>query len=160
MSQTIQHGDLGTANRLDRSLAMTDALSPELRACVHEFGLPIVRACIDAGVKTPNKIRHLVHEIWEGARCSRQHRSPADKLDWLLIQAGAQISSAQLAEVFKREHLLIIPSMPTAPMIEASLAEVSNHGLICTKREKHRLRLVAALRAEPNYLARLRKQTP
>jgi hypothetical protein len=79
-------------------------------------------------------------------------------LDWLLVQAKAEISAPELSRVFASQNLLIIPQMPTAPMVEASLAAVSGHTIVCTKREKHRLRLVAALAAEPNYLDRLSKR--
>lgn len=45
-----------------------DAMSPENRALVHEFGYSVVRAFHDAGVTNPAKIRRLVHVVWMGAR--------------------------------------------------------------------------------------------
>lgn len=146
-------------SHLQRSMETVDEMPPDLRACVHEYGLPIVRACLDAGVRQPNRIHQLVREIWEGARNSMQgRRPPGDMLDWLLIQAGASITAAQLGRVLHSQNLLIVPRFPTNVMVEASLATVANHGLICSKREKHRLRLAAALAAEPNYVERVSRR--
>src|SRR5580704_1124000 len=86
-----------------RALEATDNLSPGLRACVHEFGSAIVHAFVQAGIKDPRRIRQLVHECWEGARQPAQRnrigrqRSPVvDNLDWILVQAKAEITAERL----------------------------------------------------------------
>lgn len=40
-----------------------DALSPDLRQCVYDFGYPVVKTCMDLGVVKPQRIRHLVETI-------------------------------------------------------------------------------------------------
>lgn len=141
--------------RVIRSYEALEALPEHLRPLVHEYGLPIVQACLMAGVTRPNIIHQLVREIWEGARASRQNRQRSGVLDWLLVQAGAEITSPELARALKMNNLQIVPAVPTARMINASLAEVSGFNQRVTKTEKHRLRLAAALKAEENYFERL-----
>lgn len=38
-----------------------DAMAPELRALVHEYGLNVVKAFLDLGVAKPKHIRHLIN---------------------------------------------------------------------------------------------------
>lgn len=40
-----------------------DAMSPELRAVVHEFGLEIVTEFLAHGVKKPGSIKHLIESV-------------------------------------------------------------------------------------------------
>jgi hypothetical protein len=140
------------ARRLENSLRATDAMSPELRQCVHEYGYAIVNACFVAGVRRPSSIHALVREIWEGARQPRQTRNTGGTLDWLLLQAGAQISVAELNRVLGNNSLAIMPIEPTTLMVEASMAQVSGGGQLMTKREKHRRRLKAALAVGAQHL--------
>jgi len=130
-----------------KQLVIVDEMSPHLRQCVHEFGLPIVRACVMAGVDDPRMIRMLVKEIWNGARQLGQKSGARNTLDWLLAQAGAGISSKTLHRVLEDNHLVISSTEPTKAMLQASLAAVSGGNVICTKEEKHRRRLRAALNA-------------
>lgn len=44
-------------------MARIDAMSPELRALVHEYGLNIVDVFLSYGVKKPARIRHAVETI-------------------------------------------------------------------------------------------------
>lgn len=141
------------------ALDMVDDMSPELRACVHEFGLAIVVACLNSGVRNPAQIRQLVVEIWRGARHSGQRTSKEAVgvsvlalLDWLLIQAGAQLSAAKLQRVLFSSCWTIAPLVPTNAMIEASMATITMGDRLVNKREKHRLRLEAALRAGAKQL--------
>lgn len=140
--------------RRDHSFFLVDQMSPDLRECVHEYGLAIVEACLQAGVKEPRKIRQLVREIWDGARQPRQRRSPGGTLDWLLIQAGAEITAAELARVLWSSDLVIAPICPTQEMLAASMGTVSDFTIICSKQEKHRRRLVAAMKAAASYFER------
>lgn len=135
-----------------RSFARVDAMSPELRECVHEFGEPIVDACLQAGVRSPRNIRQLVREIWEGPRQIQQRRPKLGTLDWVLQQAGAQISAKTLVRVLRNNDLYIVPKAPTAAMVDASMEEVSNFDVRCTKRTKHARRLQAAILAGIKHL--------
>lgn len=137
--------NLTLPQRALRALDATDNMTPELRACVHEFGYAIVYACINAGVKRPNAMRALVKEIWDGARQPMQTRQRAGTLDWLLLQVGAGISAATLMRVLANADLAIVPLQPREEMIAASMAEVSDFTLRVTKHEKHRRRLRAAI---------------
>jgi MinD-like ATPase involved in chromosome partitioning or flagellar assembly len=134
------------AQRKEEALAVTDEMPAELRACVHEFGLPIVTACVNAGVSKPAVIRQLVAEIWDGARQTTQQRrrGPISVLDWVLIQAGAQISAATLLRVLRSHSMVIIPLEPTTLMVEASMDAVNHMGVV-SKSRKHRNRLRAAI---------------
>jgi len=141
--------------RRQRAWDDVDGMSPEWRAIVHEYGYPIVHACREAGVTEPRRVRELVRVIWDGARSDWDKRPRGGTLDWLLIQAGCPISAAALSQVLANENLAILPRFPTKPMIQASLDEVSGFNVRCTKWEKHRLRLTAALAAEPNIIHRM-----
>lgn len=127
-------------------------MSPALRQCVHEYGYAIVKACLCAGVSKPERIRQLVKEIWEGARQPQQRRKVGGSLDWLLVQVGAQITTAALVRVLKDNGLVVVPIEATRKMIDASLAECSQFKDRVTKEEKHRRRLRAALWAGADYL--------
>ncbi len=135
-----------------RSFERVDNLSPALRECVHEFGEATVQACLLAGVRDPRRVRQLIREIWEGARQPMQRRPRLGALDWILIQAGAQISAKTLVRILRENHYYVVPIDPTTPMVEASMAEVSNFDLRMTKREKHARRLRAAIKAGVQHI--------
>lgn len=138
----------------------TERMSPALRQCVHEYGYAIVKACLAAGVKQPHMIHQLVKEIWEGARQPTQKRDKGATLDWLLVQAGSPINSSTIFRVLNYSGFVVSPREPTRDMIDASLREVSGFSVRCTKDEKHRRRLAAALRvAEKTMLEKLAKET-
>jgi hypothetical protein len=154
MSQTISRDR-------QRHLEAVDMLPEPLRQCVHEFGYPIVIACLQAGVQKPTHIRELVHQIWLGARqpAQRQCRSELyaghavqKQLDWLLIQSGSEVSAEALVRVLWMNGLLIVPREPNGVMLDASMAEVSGHTEVVTKRDKHRRRLRAAMDAAARRL--------
>lgn len=142
-----------------RSLREVDELQPDLRACVHEYGYAIVRACAQAGVVRPNAIRQLVHSIWDGARQPHQRKnfnrprdeqeSPVlDKLDWVLIQAGSTVGARALLRVLWQNGMAIIPTSPGSVMVKASMATVTRGDVTVSKEEKHKLRLKAAIDAQ------------
>lgn len=135
-----------SAKRVEQ-LTAVDALAPGLRDCVHEFGYPIVHACLNAGVTNPKAIRVLVKEVWGGARQEGQKSGARNTIDWLLIQSGAGISSKTLNRILNENNLAIVPCSPTRAMLDASMREVSGHNIRCTREEKHRRRLIAAVRA-------------
>lgn len=127
-----------------RQIAEVDELPPSLRALIHEFGYPIVRAMAQCGVTDPRHIRELVHQCWCGAReGSQRNGSTLNKIDWLLAQSGSNLSGATLVAALRQSGMLVVPREPTRVMIEASMTEVRNHGTI-SKYDKHRLRLRAA----------------
>lgn len=137
--------ELGDKRR--RQLTMVDQMSEELRGCVHEFGLPVVLACTSAGVTSAVSIRRLVKEIWAGARQDGQKSGARNTLDWLLCQNGAGISAKTLYRVLEDNNLVIASVEPTRAMLDASMAAVTGGNVICSKEEKHRRRLRAAMRS-------------
>lgn len=130
-----------------RQVEEVDGMPAELRKVVHEYGYPCVKACLNAGVRQPNRIRQLIREIWEGARQPLQRAHKLDLLDWALMQAGAQISAKRLVRLLADKSLFLVPEQPTAAMVDASMTEVAEFNLRITKREKHERRLRAAIRA-------------
>lgn len=147
------------------SLEEIDRMSPELRACVHEFGYAIVKAFVSCGIRNPATIRRLVVECWRGARqpLQRSRYSTAGaggkadsgllaQLDWILLQANAEISAATMVRVLWQSSIAIIHTEPTRVMLEASMAEVSGHNARVTKPEKHRRRLRAGILAGARQL--------
>lgn len=134
-----------------RALDEVDRMDPALRKCVHEFGYPIVMACVNCGVMQPNRIRNLVHEIWLGSRETWKQKQPGHKgflsrLEWLMIQNDAGIGAKTLLSLIHRSGLVLVPVQPWAEMVEASMHALDDKGLV-TKQEKHRLRLIAAVHA-------------
>lgn len=129
------------------ALDRIDKMPPELRKCVHEYGLPIVSVCLKHGVKEPNKIRELVREIWSGARETAQRNQALGLVDWILLNSGSSLTVKGLNRLLADSTHVISPIEPTRTMLNASMAEVANFNERVTKEEKHRRRLRAALRA-------------
>lgn len=133
-------------------LARTDVMPPALRACVHEFGFAIVEAFIAIGITDPRHIRHLVITCWLGAR-SPMDRSAAsapgmlNQLDGLLLLAECPVPAMTVVRVLFQSGHAILPLEASALMVDASIEATGEMGLV-SKREKHRGRLRAALRAE------------
>jgi hypothetical protein len=44
-------------------LAAIDALPPDVRGCVHDYGYTVVDTCLQLGVRKPKHIRHLVTTV-------------------------------------------------------------------------------------------------
>lgn len=146
------------STRAQNALDRVDKMPPALRALVHEYGFAIVHAMVEAGIKDPAKIHHLVGEVWAGARQPAQRtgrgnrRSPVlAQLDWLLLQAGCEITAETLVRVLDRSNLMIVTCEPSDVMVEASLDAVHHMGRV-TKSEKHRNRLRGALAAAKRQL--------
>lgn len=139
-----------------RAFSEVDAMPPELRQCVHEFGYAIVNACLLAGVTKPNNIRHLVHEIWNGARQPEQKMAGSGQrqgsvrtlhfLDWVLIQGGAGISAEKLVRLLWLKDYVIMPREPIKEAVAASMDAIAGMGPL-TKEQKHRIRLRASIKA-------------
>lgn len=127
------------------ALSDVDQMTPALRACVHDYGLPIVNILMKFGVRSPTHIREIVREIWHGPRQESQKSGTMGTLDVLL--ARGPISSGALVRLLAESSLVIVSCEPTRAMLDASMAEVSGHNIKCSREEKHRRRLRAALRA-------------
>jgi hypothetical protein len=136
-----------------RGLSETDAMSPDLRQCVHEFGYAIVHAMMECGVSNPGQIRQLVHEVWSGARQpgQRQIQTVAGSLDWLLIQSGAAINAATLLRVLRSNGMVIVTLDPSDYAVQASMDAIKEMGVL-SKPAKHRARLRAAIAATVKHL--------
>lgn len=143
-----------------RALNATDNLPISLRECVHEFGFPIVEVCMKHGVTDPRHIRELVKEIWAGARQGGQRTGVWDTLDWILARAEGPLSSKTLLRLLADNNLALVTAEPTRAMLEASMSEVSGFNVRCTREEKHRRRLRAALRAGMEQSMHPRKPKP
>jgi hypothetical protein len=135
--------DIGQRRR--DALSRVDLMPPQLRECVHDFGLPIVEVLGKHGVKKPEHIREVVNMIWHGARQHGQRAGARDTLTVLLSRGIVDYDS--LVSFLYDNGLVLCSASPTKAMISASMATVSNGGMRCTKEEKHRLRLMAALTA-------------
>lgn len=129
------------------ALDRMDEMPRELRECVHEFGFGIVQMLLDNGVRNPAAIRQIVTAIWGGARQECQRVGARNTIDWLLSQSGTGVSAKTFYRLLAANNMAIVASEPTRAMLNASLAEVSGYNIKCTKEEKHRRRLRAALRA-------------
>jgi hypothetical protein len=140
----------------DKALEETDRLPADLRECVHEYGLPIVTVLMKHGIRRGAVIREIVREIWAGARQTSQRRAPSSTLDWYFVQAGIDLNTPTLLRLLEDQSLIIVPKNATIQMIEASMDTVSKHDMVITKRQKHKLRLDAALEAGSKHLRRLR----
>lgn len=131
-------------------LAKTDAMPAALRELVHEYGFSIVDAFLTCGVSNPRHIRHLISACWMGARAPLDRPGLSGRLgtlDWLLIEAECPIPAKTLVRVlYQTGPYFIIDVEPNDIMIDASIAATGAMGLV-SKREKHRGRLRAALRA-------------
>jgi hypothetical protein len=62
--------------RRAKRMARIDAMPADLRACVHEYGLTIVDACLQSGVKKARNIRHIVETIRGGSYQGKRDLSP------------------------------------------------------------------------------------
>ena len=146
--------------RCERSFEHIESMPFALRECVHEYGYAIVKACLQAGVSNPAHIHQLVREIWEGARQPGQRRPRMGMMDWLLLQAGVEIPGDTFLRVLENENLVIVPRCPTFEMLQASMAEVSDFTVRCTKAEKHKRRLFAAIEIGSKFMFRRLKHSP
>jgi hypothetical protein len=64
------------SNRRATRMARVDAMPPEIRACVHEYGLTIVDSMLDLGIKKAKHIRHLVNVVRRESYQSARDMAP------------------------------------------------------------------------------------
>lgn len=144
LTETQGRGYHMSRKRLD-ALEETDNLSPDLRRCVHDFGLPIITVLKKFGITDPRHIREIVREVWAGPRQDGQSGGTMGSVDFALSRGGTSVS--MLRRMLAENNMVIVSCEPTRAMLDASMAEVSGHNIKCTREEKHRRRLRAALRA-------------
>lgn len=135
--------------RTHDSLDRVDAMPRPLKECVYDYGLPIVEVLVKHDIKNPAHIREIVTHIWQGARSGvgRQKGNPLATTDWLLQQSAGHVNMRTMLRTLADNDLAIVPISPTKAMLAASMAEVSDFNVKCSKEEKHRRRLRAASRA-------------
>lgn len=63
----ITADDIRANLRVRKRMDRVDEMPPELRACVHEFGLGLVDQFLNCGVTKPAHIRHLIKACWNGS---------------------------------------------------------------------------------------------
>jgi hypothetical protein len=68
--------------RRRRRMERIDAMPVDIRACVHDYGLSVVDACLQAGVTKGRHIRHIVETVRGGSYQSARDRAP-------LVREGA-----------------------------------------------------------------------
>lgn len=128
------------------ALLRTDSLPADVRAMVHEVGLPIVEAFLQVGVTEARHMRHIARLFWSAAHGQDNARVGARaNLDVMLRQSGGAPHSAALARLMASMQLVIVASHPTPRMVQASIAETGRHGLL-SKEQKHHVRLAAAMK--------------
>lgn len=140
--------DYALSAKRHRDLDMVDNFPPDLRECVHDFGLPIVRTLVKHGICKPSHIREIVREIWNGPRQDGQRNGTLGSVDFALARGG--VTLPMLRRMLEENNMAIVSCEPTRAMLDASMAAVSGYNVRVSKEEKHRRRLRAALRATGN----------
>lgn len=135
-----------------------DRLPKELRALVHDYGLSVVVAFYNSGIRRPGAIRTLIRAVHLGARepgnkqnASAKHRSAGKilgHLDVWLLGRGVDVSAEQVIRAIRDGGGTVLPKCgPPTEMTEASMNAVSGFNVRCTRAEKHQRRLQAAIGA-------------
>ena len=65
-------GEAESQDRRKRRMERIDRMPSEIRACVHEYGLSVVDAMLDAGVKKAKHIHHIVATVRVGSYQSKK----------------------------------------------------------------------------------------
>jgi hypothetical protein len=119
-----------------------DSLSPALRELVSEFNWTMIKAFLDVGVRDARKIRHLIARVMEGAAAYGGGDMNPDKNPKL------KLSTQTTMELSLRNDLVVCHIAPLDQVVQASMDAVLPYvpgTPLLTKREKHRIRLKAAL---------------
>lgn len=61
-------GDGGVRDRRIKRMSRVDAMPPDIRALVHEWGLSITQAFLECGVTNPRHIRHIINMVLNETR--------------------------------------------------------------------------------------------
>ncbi len=62
-------------------MARVDAMPADVRACVHDYGLTIVDACMQLGVVKARHIRHLVETVRCQSYQGKRDKAPPRRTD-------------------------------------------------------------------------------
>lgn len=138
---------------------VVDRLPASLRHLVHEFGLSVVVAFVNAGVTHPAVIRRLVAAVRLGAREKGnerpwvpQPRRVFNAIDTWLVANGAGFPAVALVRGMREAGYIPVAISPSLEMTEASMATVTFADAPVSKMEKHQRRLQAALTAADKAL--------
>lgn len=124
--------------RVRKRMATVDAMPPDLRACVHDFGLTIVTAMLQAGVTNHRHIRHLVDTVRIGS-IEIGNRQETDEM--------RQEVGRRYARYLRNRGFLVVPELPSETMIRASIDALHDEGIAdfrVNRHRKHAIRLVNA----------------
>jgi hypothetical protein len=154
--------DAAGMDRVKRRMATIDAMPKELRALVHEHGLTVIQAFVDSGLTKPKAINHIIDTIHRGSTeiglresniIYKNNPFAESILDEILNALRAPPIAVQIINYLLRRGKVITPTEPTEKMIQASMdavKPVSEGGELLNKRNKHKRRLRAALKAAIN----------
>lgn len=116
-----------------------DNLPADIRELVHDFNWTMIKAFLDCGVRDARKIRHLIARVIEGA--ASYDGGNANPL-------GLRLSTNTTLELALRPDVVACSINPDDRVVQASINAVLPYvpgTPLLTKREKHRIRLKAAL---------------
>jgi hypothetical protein len=130
MSALPRNAEPLVAERRKNRMAVIDALPPDWRELVHEYGFTIVDALQCGGVKKARCAKHIICTILEERDPLRQDRN---------FSQGNRSPEVTVSD--------LKPVEPTNAMIAASMSAIDGFIPTLSKREKHRIRLRAAIMA-------------
>jgi hypothetical protein len=119
-----------------------DRLPPDIRALVHEFNWTMIKSFLDAGVRDARRIRHLIRNVMDGSAAYGGGNMPDQGVPKL------KLSTQTTMELALRDDLAVCHIDPLDQVVQASMDAVLPYvpgTPLLTKREKHRIRLKAAL---------------
>ena len=117
-----------------------DRLPADIRALVHEFNWTMIHPFLKAGIRDARQIRHLIRCVVHGAASHNGKNLPPIR--------PLRLSADTEMELALREDLAVCEINPSDQMVQASMDAVLPYvpgTPLLTKREKHRIRLRAAL---------------
>lgn len=117
-----------------------DNLPADIRALVHEFNWTMINPFLKAGIRDARQIKHLIRCVVQGA--ASYNGSSLNPI------ASLRLSTETTMELSLREDLVVCEINPSDQVVQASMDAVLPYvpgTPLLTKREKHRIRLRAAL---------------
>lgn len=140
---------------IQRRMSEVDALPPDYRALVHEYGWGVVSAFWR--MKIPAKLtRHLIDTVLNGSHEIRERRwntnvisHAAERMNKTLNEFRLPANGQAIVESLRRNGGILVPLQPTAAMVHASMDALPRRQPMewVSKEKKHRLRLADALAA-------------
>lgn len=140
-SELLDRFQVKRVNRMNE----IDRLPPAIRELIHEFNWKMINSFLQAGVTDARKIRHLIRCVMEGAATygggHLQAKDPSQP-------PGLKLSNEATMELALRHDIVVCHINPLDQVVQASMDAVLPYvpgTPLLTKREKHRIRLKAAL---------------